>query len=84
MTGLVPGRGSAAAVGTGLVGVRERAAAHGGTVEVRAGPGGRGVEVRVRIPVAAGVPDAAVTVTAGGRWGYSSGSWPVLRSSGWG
>ncbi|MFF7388624.1 sensor histidine kinase [Streptomyces scabiei] len=50
--------------GHGLVGVRERAAAHGGTAEVGAGPGGRGFEVRVRIPVAAGVPDATATVTA--------------------
>ncbi|MGJ5876336.1 histidine kinase [Streptomyces griseiscabiei] len=41
--------------GHGLVGVRERAAAHGGTAEIGAGPGGQGFEVRVRIPV----PDAA-------------------------
>lgn len=37
--------------GHGLVGVRERAAAHGGTAETGAGPGGRGFVVRVRIPV---------------------------------
>ncbi|MER6157853.1 histidine kinase [Streptomyces sp. NPDC001868] len=46
--------------GHGLVGVRERAAAHGGTAEVGAGPGGRGFEVRVRIPVPAVVPTAEV------------------------
>ncbi|WP_328341290.1 hypothetical protein [Streptomyces violaceus] len=43
--------------GHGLIGVRERAAVHGGTAVVGAGPDGRGFEVRVRIPVpaAAGV-----------------------------
>ncbi|MFD9117859.1 sensor histidine kinase [Streptomyces bottropensis] len=43
-----PGHGG----GHGLVGVRERAAVHGGTAETGAGPGGRGFAVRVRIPVA--------------------------------
>ncbi|MFF5358199.1 sensor histidine kinase [Streptomyces scabiei] len=38
--------------GHGLVGVRERAAAHGGTAETGAGPGGLGFVVRARIPVA--------------------------------
>ncbi|MFB7514317.1 sensor histidine kinase [Streptomyces sp. NPDC056144] len=37
--------------GHGLVGIRERAAAHGGTAETGPGPGGRGFEVRVRLPV---------------------------------
>ncbi|WP_371584190.1 sensor histidine kinase [Streptomyces sp. NBC_01314] len=46
--------------GHGLVGVRERAAAHGGTAEVGAGPGGRGFEVRVRIPVVSPVGTASV------------------------
>ncbi|AJF67548.1 sensor histidine kinase [Streptomyces vietnamensis] len=40
--------------GHGLVGVRERAAAHGGTAETGAGPGGRGFEVRVLLPVREG------------------------------
>ncbi|MDX2784198.1 histidine kinase [Streptomyces caniscabiei] len=47
--------------GHGLVGVRERAAAHGGTADVGAGPGGRGFEVRVRIPV----PAVATTAEVG-------------------
>ncbi|MFE7599001.1 sensor histidine kinase [Streptomyces sp. NPDC057494] len=37
--------------GHGLVGIRERAAAHGGTAETGPGPGGRGFEVRVLLPV---------------------------------
>ncbi|SMQ17731.1 Signal transduction histidine kinase [Streptomyces sp. Ag82_O1-12] len=44
----VPRRG-----GHGLVGIRERAAAHGGGAVAGPGPGGRGFEVRVRIPVPA-------------------------------
>ncbi|MEU5977342.1 histidine kinase [Streptomyces sp. NPDC047315] len=36
--------------GLGLVGVRERAAAHGGTVYAGPGPGGRGFEVRMELP----------------------------------
>ncbi|MGW0845577.1 sensor histidine kinase [Streptomyces sp. NPDC002787] len=48
--------------GHGLVGVRERAAAHGGTAEIgAAGPGGRGFEVRVRIPVESPADRASVT-----------------------
>ncbi|MER7959010.1 histidine kinase [Streptomyces sp. NPDC096030] len=39
--------------GHGLVGIRERAAAHGGTAECGPGPEGRGFEVRVTLPVAA-------------------------------
>ncbi|MET9436822.1 histidine kinase [Streptomyces sp. NPDC006551] len=37
--------------GHGLVGIRERAAAHGGTATAGAGPGGRGFEVRAELPV---------------------------------
>jgi signal transduction histidine kinase len=51
--------------GHGLVGVRERAAAHGGTAEAGAGPGGRGFGVRVRIPVAS--PPGTTTVAEVGR-----------------
>ncbi|MEU0401845.1 histidine kinase [Streptomyces sp. NPDC006197] len=40
--------------GHGLMGVRERAAAHGGTAETGPGPGGRGFEVRVLLPVQEG------------------------------
>ncbi|MER6140462.1 histidine kinase [Streptomyces sparsogenes] len=42
-----PGSGG----GHGLVGLRERAAAHGGTAVAGAGPDGRGFQVLVRIPV---------------------------------
>ncbi|RSS55837.1 sensor histidine kinase [Streptomyces sp. WAC01280] len=46
------GRGpQAGAGGHGLVGIRERAAAHGGTAALGPGPGGRGFEVRVLLPV---------------------------------
>ncbi|MFJ8663865.1 sensor histidine kinase [Streptomyces sp. NPDC093795] len=37
--------------GHGLLGIRERAAAHGGTATTGPGPGGRGFEVRVLLPV---------------------------------
>ncbi|MEV4949185.1 histidine kinase [Streptomyces sp. NPDC053755] len=37
--------------GHGLVGLRERAAAHGGTAVTGPGPHGRGFEVRARVPV---------------------------------
>ncbi|MFE7383024.1 sensor histidine kinase [Streptomyces zhihengii] len=36
--------------GHGLTGIRERAAAHGGTASAGPGPGGRGFEVRVVLP----------------------------------
>ncbi|MFJ7989490.1 sensor histidine kinase [Streptomyces sp. NPDC096351] len=51
------GRGPAPAAGTrgsgghGLTGIRERAAAHGGTATTGPGPDGRGFEVRVLLPV---------------------------------
>ncbi|MCT4354119.1 histidine kinase [Streptomyces sp. Je 1-79] len=44
--GTRPGSG-----GHGLLGIRERAAAHGGTAATGPGPGGRGFEVRVALPV---------------------------------
>lgn len=55
------GRGpQAGSGGHGLVGIRERAAAHGGTAAMGPGPGGRGFEVRVLLPVATGpVPSTA-------------------------
>ncbi|MFD7324606.1 sensor histidine kinase [Streptomyces sp. NPDC059875] len=47
-----PRRGSAqGSGGHGLVGIRERAAAHGGTAVMGPGPDGRGFEVRVELPV---------------------------------
>ncbi|WP_328942296.1 histidine kinase [Streptomyces sp. NBC_00250] len=48
-----PGPGAAArgSGGHGLTGIRERAAAHGGTATTGPGPGGRGFEVRVLLPV---------------------------------
>ncbi|MER5967751.1 histidine kinase [Streptomyces sp. NPDC002057] len=46
------GRGPGAGPGGhGLTGIRERAAAHGGTATTGPGPGGRGFEVRVLLPV---------------------------------
>ncbi|MFG2869963.1 sensor histidine kinase [Streptomyces sp. NPDC048338] len=49
------GRGAQpGSAGHGLVGIRERAAAHGGTAVTGPGPGGRGFEVRVEIPVTSG------------------------------
>ncbi|MEU4266927.1 histidine kinase [Streptomyces sp. NPDC026092] len=48
-----PRRGArpAGGEGHGLVGIRERAAAHGGTAVTGPGPDGRGFEVRVELPV---------------------------------
>ncbi|MFF3938438.1 sensor histidine kinase [Streptomyces phaeofaciens] len=45
--------------GHGLAGIRERAAALGGTAVTGRGPGGRGFEVRVRIPVPVPAPAGA-------------------------
>ncbi|MGW1767803.1 histidine kinase [Streptomyces sp. NPDC002073] len=44
-------RTSGAGGGHGLIGIRERAAAHGGTATAGPGPGGQGFEVRVRLVV---------------------------------
>ncbi|MGW6965336.1 sensor histidine kinase [Streptomyces zaomyceticus] len=48
-----PGAGTAARAsgGHGLTGIRERAAAHGGTATAGPGPDGRGFEVRALLPV---------------------------------
>ncbi|MGW1104204.1 sensor histidine kinase [Streptomyces sp. NPDC002540] len=46
------GCGSAGGAGMGLIGIGERAAAHGGTADTGPGPGGRGFRVRVTIPQA--------------------------------
>ncbi|QDY79269.1 sensor histidine kinase [Streptomyces qinzhouensis] len=46
-----PGGPAAGGGGHGLIGIRERAAAHGGTARTGPGPGGRGFEVRVRLPL---------------------------------
>lgn len=45
------GRGPGTTTGHGLIGIRERAAAHGGSAATGAGPGGRGFRVRARIPL---------------------------------
>nr|WP_262347078.1 histidine kinase [Streptomyces sp. QL37] len=45
------GRGPGTTTGLGLVGIRERAAAHGGKATAGAGPGGRGFQVLVTIPL---------------------------------
>ncbi|MEV7403291.1 ATP-binding protein [Streptomyces sp. NPDC091267] len=44
------GRGPAGGSGLGLTGIRERAAAHGGTARTGPGPDGRGFQVLVTIP----------------------------------
>ncbi|MBO0515032.1 sensor histidine kinase [Streptomyces beijiangensis] len=43
------GRGPGTTTGHGLIGIRERAAAHGGTARTGPGPDGRGFRVQVRI-----------------------------------
>ncbi|MGW0642065.1 sensor histidine kinase [Streptomyces badius] len=48
------GQGPGATQGLGLIGIRERAAAHGGTVRTGGGPGGRGFELVVGLPLAPG------------------------------
>ncbi|MBD0418046.1 sensor histidine kinase [Streptomyces sp. TRM S81-3] len=48
--------------GHGLVGIRERAAAHGGTAVTGRGPDGRGFSVRVSIPVPSSVPTSTPSV----------------------
>ncbi|MFD3947422.1 sensor histidine kinase [Streptomyces sp. NPDC058579] len=59
-----PRRGgrSAGGEGHGLVGIRERAGAHGGTAVTGPGPDGRGFEVRVELPVPL-VPSTAEAAT---------------------
>ncbi|MFF2524649.1 sensor histidine kinase [Streptomyces liangshanensis] len=45
------GRGPGDSTGHGLVGIRERVAAHGGTATAGPGPGGRGFRLAVRLPL---------------------------------
>ncbi|MFI8002788.1 sensor histidine kinase [Streptomyces sp. NPDC086010] len=47
------GRGPGTTTGLGLIGIRERAAAHGGRVRAGAGPDGRGYQLHVVLPLAA-------------------------------
>jgi len=49
--GAATGTGADATTGMGLMGIRERAAAHGGTAVAGAGPGGRGFQVLVALPL---------------------------------
>ncbi|MBF6044069.1 sensor histidine kinase [Streptomyces sp. NRRL B-1677] len=57
--------------GRGLIGIRERAAAHGGTATAGAGPDGRGYRVCLELPLVvsspSGTADAAETVETGER-----------------
>ncbi|WP_179893629.1 sensor histidine kinase, partial [Streptomyces sp. wa1002] len=48
------GQGPGTTQGLGLIGIRERAAAHGGTVRAGGGPGGRGFELVVGLPLTPG------------------------------
>jgi signal transduction histidine kinase len=57
--GAAPAGGPGRTGGHGLTGIRERAAAHGGTASTGAGPGGRGFEVRVVLPLPAGTSGSA-------------------------
>ncbi|WP_420717429.1 sensor histidine kinase [Streptomyces sp. WM6378] len=50
-TALVAGTAPGPGTGHGLIGIRERAAAHGGTASAGPGPDGRGFEVRAVIPL---------------------------------
>ncbi|WP_329160122.1 histidine kinase [Streptomyces anulatus] len=52
------GQGPGTTQGHGLIGIRERAAAHGGTVRAGGGPGGRGFELVVGLPLAPGTGGA--------------------------
>ncbi|MGW2814582.1 sensor histidine kinase [Streptomyces sp. NPDC001415] len=58
--GAAPGPGT----GHGLIGIRERAAAHGGTASAGPGPDGRGFEVRAVIPLPA-TPSVTSTAEVG-------------------
>ncbi|MER5896211.1 sensor histidine kinase [Streptomyces sp. NPDC001876] len=49
------GRGPGTTTGLGLAGIRERAAAHGGTALAGAGPGGEGFQVLVTLPLVTSV-----------------------------
>ncbi|MER5631072.1 sensor histidine kinase [Streptomyces nitrosporeus] len=50
------GQGPGTTTGTGLTGIGERAAAHGGTVRAGAGPDGRGFRVSVVLPLVTSLP----------------------------
>jgi signal transduction histidine kinase len=50
--GIAPPPGGAKRAPHGLLGIRERAIAMGGAFTIGGGPGGRGTEVRVTVPVA--------------------------------
>ncbi len=59
------GRGPGGGAGLGLTGIRERAAAHGGTARTGPGPDGRGFRVGVTIPRAAPETQAGRRTGAG-------------------
>jgi signal transduction histidine kinase len=63
-------RRTPAAAGVGLLGMRERAAHFGGTLEIRSRPGA-GTRIAVTVPLAdAGEGDAAVVASSGRTTGY--------------